>query len=82
MWSVSAARNMCACHQRLLAVSLRISKIVKTTPKVSVAAVNVNVMYPGQLNPNQMLSIPAAIDALYVATKHAMVVALTGLPAS
>jgi hypothetical protein len=28
-----------------------------------------------------MLTIPAAIDALNVATKHASVVALTGFPA-
>ena len=63
-----------------LEVILRISKIVNTTPKVSAAATNVNIRYPGQPNPNEMLSIPAAIDALNVATKHASVVALTGLP--
>jgi hypothetical protein len=45
-----------------------------------VAAVKINTKYSGQLNPNEMLSIPAAIDALNVATKHARLDALTGLP--
>jgi hypothetical protein len=63
-----------------LEVILRISKIVNTTPKVSAAATNVNIRYSGQANPNEMLTIPAAIDALNVATKHARLDALTGLP--
>jgi hypothetical protein len=62
-----------------LPVNLRISKIVNTTPKVSEAAVSVKLRYPGQLNPTEMLSITAAMDALNVATKHAHADALTGL---
>ena len=72
------AGQITSCHL-LLSVNLRISQIVNTTPKVSAAAVNVKLTYSGQLNPSEMLSITAAIDALNVVTKHAKPDALTGL---
>jgi len=67
--------------QRLLPVNLRISKIVNATPKASAPAVSVNIRYSGQFNPNEMLSIIAAIDALNVAAEHAKADVLTGFPA-
>jgi hypothetical protein len=79
--TLSLAQQKHRYRQRLLPVILRISKIVNTTPKVIVAAVNVNTRYPGQVNPNEILSIPAATDAVNVATKHANPDALAGLPA-
>jgi hypothetical protein len=54
---------------------------VNTTPKLSAAAVNVNTRYPGQLNPSEMPSITAEIDAINVGIKQASTDALTGLPA-
>jgi hypothetical protein len=43
--------------------------------------VSVNIRYSGQFNPNEMLSIIAAIDALNVAAEHAKADVLTGFPA-
>ena len=61
---------------------LRISKIVKTTPKVNTAAMSANIRDSDQLSLNAMLKINAALDALTIPIRHAKAVPFVSLAAA